>query len=245
MNRSRYQRQLLIDGWSESIQNALQNKTVFIAGAGGLGAPVIAYLAAAGVGTLRICDSDDVEISNLNRQVLFTEGELGEPKAQSALKCISKLNPEINGEAFAERIDSSTVERLIGKSDVVVDCCDNYKTRLVLNQFAVSNGLPFVHAGVQAMQGQLTFIHTPETPCLRCLLPEKIEELSPKPIVGAAAGVMGSLQAMEVIKFLTGTGDVLKNRMLLWDGVAMIFQVIPVQRNKDCPICSQAGEAGK
>ncbi len=238
MNASRYERQLLLEGWGESTQNKLSQKTVFVAGAGGLGAPVIHYLAAAGIGKLRICDSDRVEISNLNRQVLYTENELDEPKARAALKRVSKLNAEIDVEALEERVDASNVNELIAGSDIVVDCLDNYASRLVLNQFAVNTGTPLVHAGVQAMYGQLTFIHTPITPCLRCLLPDKITELSPKPIVGAAAGVMGGLQAMEAIKYLTGMGTNLANEMLLWDGADMNWQVVPIHRDTDCPVCS-------
>ena len=238
MNPLRYERQLLLDGWDESVQAKLGEKTAFIAGAGGLGAPVIHYLAAVGVGTLRICDADHVEISNLNRQVLYTEEDLEQPKAQAVVNRISKLNPEITIEAFEERVDDDNIEVLAGGSDILVDCLDNFKSRMMLNRFAVSTGIPLVHAGVQAMHGQLTFIHTPETPCLRCLLPERIEELSPKPIVGAAAGVMGALQAIEAIKYLTGIGTNLKGRIWVWDGMDSTWEVLPVERKTDCPVCS-------
>lgn len=216
----------------------LGEKTVFVAGAGGLGSPVISYLAAAGVGTLRICDADRVERSNLNRQILYTQDVLGEPKAQSALAQMSRLNPEVNVKAFDVRLEAENAAKLIGQADILMDCLDNYESRLVLNQFAVKNSIPLVHAGVQAMHGQLTVIHTPETPCLRCLLPKKTEEISPKPIVGAAAGVVGSLQALEAIKYLTGIGTTLKGRLLMWDGMQMNSQIVPIKRRDNCPICS-------
>lgn len=234
----RYQRQLILEDWGEDGQKKLEEATVFVAGAGGLGAPVIYYLAAAGIGHLRICDADVVELSNLNRQILYTKNEISHSKVNSAINRVAQLNENVNLISLHNKIDEGTVEELVANANVIIDCLDNYKSRLVLNKFAVEKSIPLVHAGVQGMYGQVTFIHTPETPCLSCLLPEQISELSPKPIVGATAGVIGSMQALEVLKYIVGIGKVLKNRMLIWDGEEALWNTVPICRKDDCLVCS-------
>ena len=236
--RERYHRQIILPGWGEDGQEKVKQATVFIAGAGGLGCPVSIYLAAAGVGTLRICDFGEPELSNLNRQVLHTEEDIGKNKALSAKETIAKINPQVKVENFSDKIEKKTIAQLVGNAQIIVDCMDNFPTRHVLNEHAVKSGLPFVHAGVSGMSGQITFIHTPETPCLYCTFPG-----SPPPevfpIVGATAGVIGTLEALEVLKYLTGKGNLLKNRMLFWDGELMNFHEITLQKDPRCPICGK------
>ncbi|HOD15714.1 MAG TPA: HesA/MoeB/ThiF family protein [Spirochaetota bacterium] len=234
-----YSRQLGLPGWGTDTQNKLKASTVFIAGAGGLGSPVLFYLAAAGVGTLLVCDSDDVDLTNLNRQILHSFNSIGSNKVESARKTILGLNPFVNFFPVKTRITSSNAERLVGESDIIIDCLDNFKARRVLNNVSVNKNIPMVHAGVSEMRGQITFLHPPETPCLSCFLPMN-DTKKKNNIVGATAGVMGSLQALEAIKYLTGIGQPLKNRLLFWDGVSMNFETIGIRKNPRCRICRNA-----
>jgi adenylyltransferase/sulfurtransferase len=234
--KQRYGRQIILSGWGEEGQEKIKRSTVFIAGAGGLGSPVSIYLAAAGVGRLRICDSGATELTNLNRQVLHSDGDIGRNKTRSARATISRINPLVMVETLEDHIVQENVARLADKADIIVDCMDNFSTRHILNAYACAAGLPFVHAGVTGMSGQITFIRTPETPCLFCLVP-KSTPAAIFPIVGATAGVIGTLEALEVIKYLTGKGTLLKNRMLFWDGELMQFHEVPLQKDPLCPVC--------
>jgi len=164
--KTRYNRQIILPGWGEEGQKKLKQATVFIAGAGGLGSPVSIYLAAAGVGRLRICDFGEPELSNLNRQVLYTEEDIGKNKSLSAKETIAKINPQVKVENLSDKIEKGNVSQLVGNAQIIVDCMDNFPTRHILNEHAVKAGLPFIHAGVFGMSGQITFIHAPETPCL-------------------------------------------------------------------------------
>jgi len=235
-DKTRYNRQIILSGWGEEGQKKVKQATVFIAGAGGLGSPVAIYLAAAGVGRLRICDFGEPELSNLNRQVLHNEEDIGKNKALSAKETIAKINPHIKVENLPDKIEGENIAQLVDDAHIIVDCMDNFPTRHILNEYAVKVRLPFVHAGVFGMSGQITFIHTPETPCLYCVFPG-----SPPsevfPIVGATAGVIGTLEALEVLKYLTGKGSLLKNRMLYWDGELMTFQEIALQKDPKCIVC--------
>ena len=235
-DETRYQRQMLIAGWGEEGQRRLKASRVFLAGAGGLGSPVSVYLAIAGVGELRICDSDRSELSNLNRQMLHSDERLGEWKTVSAKETLQRLNPTITITTCHDRLESSNVNGIVGKPDIMVDCLDNFETRYVLNRYAVSTGIPLIHGAIWGMAGQVTFLHPPETPCLRCLFPEE----PPKavfPVVGASPGLAGCIQAMEVLKFLTMVGANLKGRLLVFDGEEMTFDLLTVRRRPSCPDC--------
>lgn len=234
--KQRYHRQILLSGWGEEGQEKIKRSTVFIAGAGGLGSPVAIYLAAAGVGRLRICDSGATELTNLNRQVLHSEGDVGRNKTRSARETIARINPLVTVDTLEDHIVKENVARLVGDADIIVDCMDNFSTRHVLNAYAVVAGLPFVHAGVTGMSGQITFLHTPATPCLFCFVPKSTPP-AVFPIVGATAGMIGTLEALEVLKYLTGKGALLKNRMLFWDGELMQFHEVPLQKDPRCPVC--------
>jgi molybdopterin/thiamine biosynthesis adenylyltransferase len=240
----RYERQLMLRNWGAQKQGRLKASTVFIAGAGGLGCAAGAYLAAAGAGRIRLCDSGKVEVSNLNRQFFYGERDVGRDKVMSAVRRILRINPHVSAVGLQERIDGDSVSGLVGNADIMVDCLDNFETRFVLNELSVKKSIPLIHAGVNALTGQLTFIHPPETPCLRCLFPH-VPAGGPVPIIGAVAGVIGCLEALEAIKYLTGTGRLLKNRLLVWDGGPGDFEEIMLQRSEACPVCGlNAGEKG-
>lgn len=233
----RYKRQMGIDGWGVDAQMKLKKSTVFVAGAGGLGAPVLFYLAAAGVGTVRICDFDTVDISNLNRQILHRETSIGKKKISSALETIRALNSTISITGFDEKIDNTNADALVSGADIVVDCLDTFSARHLLNRACVSQSIPFVHAGVAEFQGQISFFHSPTTPCFACIFPESESPLRPS-IAGATAGVLGSLAALEVIKYLTGIGGTLENTLLFFDGASMKCEHIKIFKKKDCHVCS-------
>jgi len=239
-DRKRYHRQMLISGWGEAGQRRLKGATVFVAGAGGLGSPVAMYLAVAGVGRIVLCDFDSPELSNLNRQILHSDSRIGVNKAESGKMTLTQLNPRIEVVALGAKIEEGTVDDLVGDADIIADCMDNFPTRYVLNECAVRRGIPFVHASIWGLEGKLTFIHTPQTPCLKCIFPAA----PPRevfPVLGATPGTVGCLEAMEVIKHLTGIGETLKGRLLVWCGDEMEFMVYPVVRNPHCPVCGEGG----
>lgn len=238
--KTRYDRQMMLPNWGEAGQERLSAATAFVAGAGGLGSPAAIYLAVAGVGELRICDSDTIELSNLNRQILHSEERIGMSKAISGRTALAAVNSSIRVEALTTMINAENVDELVGGSDIIVDCMDNFDTRYVLNDCAIRKGIPFVHGSVWGLAGQLTFIHVPQTPCLRCIFPEgPVKELFP--VVGCTPGVIGCLQAVEAIKYLVGLKDNLKGELLLWDGELVDFQRVKVRRDPSCPDCGAAG----
>jgi adenylyltransferase/sulfurtransferase len=234
--RERYHRQIIFPNWGADTQERLKKAHVFIAGAGGLGSPVSMYLATAGVGTLRICDCGEPELSNLNRQILHDDSRIGINKALSARETLERLNPDIRIETRTKYINDETVDEIIGTVDLIMDCLDNFDTRHVLNRYALRENIPMVHGGVSGMNGQITFLHPPETPCLWCIQPGSPPPVL-FPIVGATAGVIGSLQALEAIKYLSGIGTLLKSNVLFWDGAAMDFMMLPQKKNQGCPVC--------
>lgn len=232
----RYHRQMLMDGWGEKIQGKLKQSTVFIAGAGGLGSPVSIYLAVAGVGHIRICDFDSPDWSNLNRQILHDHTRIGTNKAISAKKTIEKLNPSIKVSAFTEKIVAENVDDLVGDAELILDCMDNFPTRYLLNESAIRKNIPLVYGSIWGMEGRLSFIRSPETPCLRCLFPEAPPS-EVFPVLGTTPGVIGSLQALEAIKYLTGVGTNIKGKLLLWDGSKTEFRTFRTPKDPDCPTC--------
>lgn len=233
----RYKRQIEIPGWDISTQEKLKNATVFVAGAGGLGSPVLYYLAAAGVGNIKICDRDKVELSNLNRQILYNISDAGMFKAEIASSRISQLNDSLIITCFNTEAGWDLYEE-IKKCDIIIDCLDNFTSRHILNRISLESGIPMMHSGVSEYYAQMTLLKPGETPCLSCFIPETIR-IEPKGIIGAMAGIAGSMQALEVIKYITGTGDILKNRMLHIDGKSMSITSVSIHRNPDCKVCSK------
>lgn len=231
----RYSRHFLLEGWDLSSQLKLKNSTVFIAGAGGLGSPAALYLAAAGVGRIMICDMDRVELSNLNRQILYTADDINSSKAVRAGKRLTNLNPGTEVIPLEKKIEEAATE--ISEADLILDCLDNFTSRLYLNSVSVKNSIPMVHAGVSGFYGQLTFIIPGTTPCLNCFISPDAPQ-SPKGITGAMAGITGSMQAIEALKFLTGTGEVLAGRLLYIDCMTMRFSTMNMSKNPGCRTCS-------
>ncbi|ADI73877.1 UBA/THIF-type NAD/FAD binding protein [Methanohalobium evestigatum Z-7303] len=230
-----YSRQIMMFG--EEGQEKLKNSSVTITGSGGLGSPIAIYLAAAGVGKIRIIDHDTVALSNLNRQILHHHKDIGVLKVDSAKGKLNDLNPNIDIETFNETLSPDNIKNLIGKSHIVVDALDNYHTRFSLNEAAVQEQIPLVHGAVEGFHGQVTTIIPGETPCMRCF----ISKTPPKktfPILGTTAGIIGTMQANEVIKYLTGSGKLLTGRLLLWDGFNSKTEEVPVNKNQYCEICA-------
>jgi molybdopterin/thiamine biosynthesis adenylyltransferase len=238
----RYQRQMMIDGWGEGGQEKLWHSTVFIAGAGGLGSAAAIYLCVAGVGELRICDADAPELSNLNRQILHDASRLGTNKASSAEQTLRALNPAVRVTALSERIEPNSVDRLVGDAAIMVDCLDNFRTRYLLNDMAVRRNIPLVHGAVSGLDGRMAVLNPPRTPCLRCVVPEPPPQQT-FPVLGATPGVIGTLQAMETLKLLTGVGEPLLGELLVWDGARTRFVRIRFHADPHCPACGD-GRAG-
>jgi len=232
----RYQRQMMIDGWGEAGQEKLQRSTVFVAGAGGLGSPAAIYLCVAGVGELRICDSDAPELSNLNRQILHDASRVGINKASSAEQTLRALNPAVRVTPLTERIEPDNVDRLVGDAAIIVDCLDNFRARYLLNDVAVRRNMPLVHGAVSGLDGRMAVLHPPHTACLRCVVPEPPPEQA-FPVLGATPGVIGTLQALEVLKYLTGVGESLLGELLVWDGARMRFVRVRFGADPRCPAC--------
>ena len=231
----RYGRQIMLFG--EDAQRRLKAARLFVAGAGGLGSPLCTYLAVAGIGHLRIVDFDSAELSNLNRQILHWDEDVGKRKVESAREKLVRINPSIEIEVNSQKIDESNVESLVGEADGIVDCMDNFPTRYVLNRTAVRRRIPLFHAAIHGMEARVTTFVPGETACFRCLFHEGPPESGAFPVVGAAPAVAASIQAMEVIKYFTGYGECLKDRLLIFDGEAGGFREFKLRRDPDCPDC--------
>jgi len=232
----RYERQIRLFG-AEG-QKRLERATALVVGAGGLGSSVSTYLAVAGMGRIIIVDDDVVEESNLNRQILHWTKDIGRPKAVSAAETIKGLNPEIEVEAVALFADEENLADLVGEADLVVDALDNFPSRYLLNRAAIARDVPLFHGAVSGFDGQATTIIPKKTPCLRCIFPNSPPKET-SPALGATCGVIGSIQASEVIKYLTGKGELLRGRLLIWDGTRARCDEIPIERNPGCMDCGE------
>jgi adenylyltransferase/sulfurtransferase len=232
--RERYKRQILLFG--NEGQERLKSSHIFIAGAGGLGSPAAIYLAVAGVGEITIVDMDTVDQSNLNRQILHTDRDIGKKKTVSAIAKLREYNPDIIINAIDTTITADNIRGLVGQADGIVDAMDNYPVRYLLNRVALEKKIPFFHGAIRGFYGQATTILPEKTPCLACIFPRA----PPKevfPVVGATPGVIGTIQATEVVKYLTKQGELLAGRLFLWDGLAATSEEIALEKNPACPVC--------
>jgi sulfur-carrier protein adenylyltransferase/sulfurtransferase len=242
--RERYSRHLLIPEIGLEGQLKLLDAKVLLLGAGGLGSPAALYLAAAGVGTIGLVDNDVVDLSNLQRQVAHSNERVGMPKVDSAEISIKEINPDVKVEKHAVRLGADNVMEIIEGYDVVVDGLDNFPTRYLLNDASVRLGIPVVSASILGFDGQLSVFKPHDGPCYRCLYPTPPPaELAPScgaaGVLGVLPGVMGLLQSVEVIKLVTGAGEPLNGRLLLYDALGATFTELKVRRDPDCPICSR------
>ena len=232
--RERYKRQMILFG--DEGQERLKKAHIFIAGAGGLGSPVSLYLAVAGVGTITIVDMDVVDQTNLNRQILHFDRDIGRKKTTSAKEKLREINPDITVHAIDVKIDETNAADLVGKADGIVDAMDNYPTRYLLNDLAIAKQIPFFHGGIRGFYGQATTIIPGTTPCLKCIFP-KAPPKEVFPVVGVTPGIIGTVQANEVLKYVLGIGELLTGRLFIWDGIQAHAEEICVERNPACEAC--------
>jgi sulfur-carrier protein adenylyltransferase/sulfurtransferase len=240
--RIRYSRHMLLPEVGEAGQARLLQGKVLLIGAGGLGSPAALYLAAAGVGTLGIVDFDVVDLSNLQRQILHNNDRVGVAKVESARETIRKLNPDVRVVAHNEPLNSSNVMRIIEDYDVIVNGCDNFPTRYLINDAAVMAGKPLVDGSIFQFEGQITVYNHEEAPCYRCLYPTppppgEVPSCAEGGVLGVLAGIIGSIQALEAIKILLGEGETLTGRLLLFDALSTDFREVRIKRNQSCPVC--------
>jgi molybdopterin/thiamine biosynthesis adenylyltransferase/rhodanese-related sulfurtransferase len=245
--RERYSRHMLVPEIGAKGQQQLLDAKVLLLGAGGLGSPTALYLAAAGVGTIGIVDDDVVDLSNLQRQVIHTTDRIGTPKVDSAQMTMNALNPDVNVVKYETRIDASNIMEIIEGYDVIVDGVDNFPTRYLLNDASVRLKIPVVSASILGFDGQLAVFAPYEGPCYRCLYPvPPPAELAPScganGVLGVLPGTMGLLQATEVIKLVTGAGEPLIGRLLLYEALGATFTELKVRRDPECAICSRPPE---
>jgi len=237
----RYDRQIIIKGFGKEGQEKLKRARVVIAGGGGLGSPSSIYLAAAGVGVLRIVDYDRVELSNLNRQVLHWDEDIGRRKIDSAAEKLRKLNQRVEVETIEEKITEANVSRLVAGFDLIVDAMDNLPTRYLLNKAAIDRNIPFFHGAVYGFEGRAMTIIPGETACLECVYHGATTPEEKFPVIGVAPAIIGCIQATEVIKYIVGIGELLTNRLLIYDGLSLKFTEFKVKKDQNCKHCGHLG----
>lgn len=240
-DRVRYRRQIMIPGFGEKAQLRLKRATALIAGLGGLGSPLALYLAAAGVGHLKLVDMDNVELSNLNRQILHWDEDVGESKVNSASQKVRRINPTTRVEGLDLMIDDKNVFEVAKNCDVILDAMDNFAVRYLLNAAAIAHRVPLIHGAVYGYEGRLASVVPGKTACLECIYPHAPPR-AVFPVLGTTPGVVALLQATEAIKSLTGAGVMLENEMLIYDGETMNFDKVRVSRNPQCTSCVGLGK---
>ena len=238
----RYSRQILLPQFGIEGQQALLDSHVLIVGAGGLGSPAALYLAAAGIGRISIADDDVVESSNLQRQILHREADIGRPKAESAHAHLRALNPRLRVEAITERLQGEALEARVRAADIVLDCCDNFATRFAINAACTRQGRPLVSGAAIRLEGQVTVfdLRKDDSPCYRCLYREEGEQeetCSENGVLGPLVGIIGSIQALEAIKLLAGMGETLAGRLLVLDGLHLEWRELKLRKDPECPVC--------
>ncbi|MFH1283824.1 MAG: molybdopterin-synthase adenylyltransferase MoeB [bacterium] len=240
----RYSRHIILKDIGIDGQKKIMDGKVLIIGAGGLGAPAALYLAAAGVGTIGLVDGDTVDLSNLQRQVIHFTPDVGKPKVVSAKEKIEQINPEINVVTHNERVSSHNIQAIIQSYDFIIDGTDNFPAKFLINDACVFEKKPFSHGGILRFDGQ-TMTYVPGTACYRCVFstpPPKntVPSCSQAGVLGAVAGMLGTIQAAEAVKFFLGKGTLLVYRLLIFNALDMRFREVAIQRNAQCPVCGEA-----
>lgn len=233
----RYDRQMMIKGWGEKGQIKLKSSKIVIAGVGGLGCPAALYLTAAGVGEIKLIDNEKVELSNLNRQILHWESDIGKFKVKSAEEKLKKINSEVNVTVETSSITEENAFELIKGFNLVIDALDNFEARFYLNKACVENNIPLIHGAIEGFEGRFTTIIPKTSPCLACIY-GKIPFYKGKfPVVGVTPAVIAALQSMEALKLIIGIGELTINRLLIFDGLKMEFNEVKIERNVKCKVC--------
>jgi len=240
----RYSRNIILKEVGGKGQELLLQSSVLIIGAGGLGAPAALYLAAAGVGTIGLVDGDNVELSNLQRQVIHFTDDVGTAKVESARTKIEKLNPDVQVKTHKEMLHAGIIERIIADYDFIIDGTDNFPAKFLINDACVLAGKPYSHAGILRFGGQTITVLPGKSACYRCLFiepppPGSVPRCSQAGVIGAMAGIIGAIQALEATKYLLGQGELLTNRLLVFEGLEMKFREVKVNRSNRCPVCSE------
>lgn len=242
--KERYARHLILEGFGETGQERLSQGSVLVIGAGGLGSPALLYLTAAGVGRIGIVDSDVVELSNLQRQVLHNSERLGWGKTYSASAALAPLNPDAEICTYPIRMDRENISGLVADYDFIIDATDNFEAKFLINDACVAAGKGYSHGGILRYCGQTMTVIPGKSPCYRCIFPEEpgAEDAiacSKAGVIGVLPGIIGTLQATEAIKFLSGIGDLLLGRLLTYDSLKLKFREIGLKRNPACPACGE------
>lgn len=223
----------------EDGQEKIKQAKVFIAGLGGLGSISSYYLAAAGIGYLKIADRDNVDVSNLNRQILHSTQDIGSPKTSSAERKLRSLNPHIRIEAIQREICAENIIDIVGDCSIIVDATDNMETRKALNIASVKMKIPFIYGGVDGFNGMVTTFIPGETPCFNCIFPYETKKGDTIGVIGPVPGVVAALQTMEVLKIILGMKGLLTGRLLYFSSVDMTFREIKIEKNPDCEVCKR------
>jgi molybdopterin-synthase adenylyltransferase len=232
----RYGRQIMVRGIGLDGQEKIKKGRVFLAGAGGLGSPAALYLAAAGVGEIRIVDSDTIELSNLNRQILHWTSDIGERKIESARNKLTQLNPEVEIDVVQATMAEDNLDDLVSGYDMIIDAVDNLSTRYLLNLTAQKHKIPLFHGAISGFEGRAMTVLPGKSACLMCLY-RGVSLTQKSPVIGATPGVIASIQVTEAIKYITGAGKLLTDRFLVYDGLNMRFAEIMVSRDPECRHC--------
>ncbi|MBE6831725.1 MAG: molybdopterin-synthase adenylyltransferase MoeB [Ruminococcaceae bacterium] len=240
----RYSRHIILSEVGVKGQKKLLNAKVLIIGAGGLGAPAALYLAAAGVGTIGIADADEVDLSNLQRQVIHTTPDLGKAKVQSARETMEAINPDITVNTYRTFVSADNIMKLIADYDFIIDGTDNFPAKFLINDACVLAKKPFSHAGIIRFRGQLMTYVPGQGPCYRCVFkepppPDAVPTCRQAGVIGAMGGVIGSLQAMEAVKYIIGRGELLTGYLLTYDALKMEFRKIKLPPAKHCAVCGE------
>jgi molybdopterin-synthase adenylyltransferase len=240
----RYSRHLILKEVGPEGQIKLLRARVLVVGTGGLGSPVSLYLAAAGVGTLGLVDADVVDISNLQRQIVHTTADLDRPKVESAAAKLKAINPEIKIEPWLLYLDASNIAEIVRQYDFVIDGTDNFATKFLINDACVMAGVPFSHGGILRFDGQTMTVLPGKSACYRCCFPEPppakaVPSCSQAGVLGAVAGMLGTIQAAEALKFITGVGALLTDSLLTFDAKSMNFRRVKLRKRPDCPVCGE------